>query len=86
MRLKGLLKKAKLFLCLTKHCLMEVLGGVGAEIRISSTSALVGGEWSASGLGLAEKFSGLIGNRTRYLPTCSLVPQSTAVPRAPFHC
>jgi hypothetical protein len=29
-----------------------------------------------------EKFSDLIGNRTRYLATCSIVPQPTALPFA----
>ena len=28
--------------------------------------------------------NGTIGNRTRDLPTCSAVPQPTALPRAPF--
>jgi hypothetical protein len=30
-----------------------------------------------------EEFSNLIGNRTRHLPACSIVPQPTTLPRAP---
>jgi hypothetical protein len=30
-----------------------------------------------------EKYNDLIGNRTRGLPACSIVPQPTTVPRAP---
>jgi hypothetical protein len=32
-----------------------------------------------------KKSSGTIGNRTRYLPACSAVPQPTALPRAPLN-
>jgi hypothetical protein len=41
-------KKVKLSLCLIKHYAMKVHGGVDAEIHISLTSVLVGGEWSVS--------------------------------------
>jgi hypothetical protein len=30
-----------------------------------------------------EKSNDLIGNRTRYRPVCSMVPQPTTLPRAP---
>jgi hypothetical protein len=32
-----------------------------------------------------EKSNDLIGNRTRDLPACSIVPQRTTLPRVPFH-
>jgi hypothetical protein len=35
------------------------------------------------GLGQMKKSKDLIGNRTRYLPACSIVPQLTTLPRAP---
>jgi hypothetical protein len=31
------------------------------------------------------KFNDLSGNRTRYLPSCSIVPEPTTLPRAPIH-
>jgi hypothetical protein len=31
-----------------------------------------------------EKFSDLFGNRTRDIPTCSIMPQPTTLPRAPI--
>jgi hypothetical protein len=34
--------------CLTKHYPMKAYGRVGAQIHVFLTSALVGGEWSAS--------------------------------------
>jgi hypothetical protein len=40
--------KVKLSVCLTKHYAMMTYGGVDIWIPISLTSALVGGEWSAS--------------------------------------
>jgi len=33
-----------------------------------------------------KKSNDTIGNRTRDLPTCSPVPQPTALPRAPQYC
>jgi hypothetical protein len=36
-------------------------------------------------LGQFEKSNELIGNRTRYLPACSIVPQPTTLPRAPLN-
>jgi hypothetical protein len=36
------------------------------------------------GLGKLKKSNDLIGTRTRYLPTCSIVPQPTTLPRAAF--
>jgi hypothetical protein len=33
---------------------------------------------------LKKKSNDLIGNRTRDLPACSIVPQPTTLPRAPF--
>jgi hypothetical protein len=38
----------KLSLCLTKHYVMKTCGGVGVQIRVLLTPALVGGELSAS--------------------------------------
>jgi hypothetical protein len=38
----------KLSLPLIKHDAMKAYGGVGVEIHILLTSALAGGEWSAS--------------------------------------
>jgi hypothetical protein len=40
------------------------------------------------GLGQLKKTKYLIGNRTHDLPACSIVPQSTTLPRAPtlFFC
>jgi hypothetical protein len=35
-------------MCLTKHYAMKKYGGVGVYIHIFLTSALVGGEWSAT--------------------------------------
>jgi hypothetical protein len=35
------------------------------------------------GLGKLKKFNDLIGNRTRDLPSCSIVPQATTLPRSP---
>jgi hypothetical protein len=35
------------------------------------------------GLGQLKKINDLIGNRTRYLAACSIVPQPTTLPRAP---
>jgi hypothetical protein len=35
-------------------------------------------------LGQLKKFNDLVGNRTRDLPACSMVPQPTTLPRAPF--
>jgi hypothetical protein len=35
------------------------------------------------GLGKLKQFSDLIGNRTRGLPACSIVPQATTLPHAP---
>jgi hypothetical protein len=32
-----------------------------------------------------EKFNDLIGNRTRHLPACNIVPQPTILPRAPTY-
>jgi hypothetical protein len=37
-------------------------------------------EW----LGQLKKFNNFIGNRTRDLPACSTVPQTTTLPRAPI--
>jgi hypothetical protein len=34
-------------------------------------------------LGQLKKTNDIIGNRTRYLPACSIVPQPTTLPRAP---
>jgi hypothetical protein len=34
---------------------------------------------------LIEKSNDLIGNQTRDLPACSIVPQPTALPRAPYN-
>jgi hypothetical protein len=36
------------------------------------------------GLGKLKKSSDIIGNRTRGLPPCSIVPQTTSLQRAPF--
>jgi hypothetical protein len=36
------------------------------------------------GLGKLKKSYDVIGNQTRDLPACSIVPQPTALPRAPF--
>jgi hypothetical protein len=36
------------------------------------------------GLGQLKKSNDLIGNRTRDLPTCSIVPQPTTLPHAPL--
>ena len=33
-----------------------------------------------------RNYNDTIGNRTRYLPTCSAVPQPTAPPRTPVNC
>jgi hypothetical protein len=41
-------KKVKLSLCLIKHYAMKAYGGVDVWIHIFLTSALAGGEWSAS--------------------------------------
>jgi hypothetical protein len=35
------------------------------------------------GLSTLKKYNDIIGNRTRELPACSIVPQSTTLPRAP---
>jgi hypothetical protein len=49
---KESVKIKKLALCLTiKHYAMKAYGGVDVEIHIFLTSALVGGEWSASRTG-----------------------------------
>jgi hypothetical protein len=37
-----------LSLCLIKHYIMKTYGGVDVQIHVFLTSALVGGEWSAS--------------------------------------
>jgi hypothetical protein len=37
------------------------------------------------GLGKLKNPNDLIGNRTRDLPACSIVPQQTTLPRAPEH-
>jgi hypothetical protein len=37
------------------------------------------------GLGQLKKFNDLIGNQTRDLPDCSIVPQPTMLPRASSH-
>jgi hypothetical protein len=42
--------KVKLSLYLTKHYAMKTYGGVDVQIHVFLTSALVGGEWSASRL------------------------------------
>jgi hypothetical protein len=44
----ALKKKVKLSVCLTKHCSMKAYEGLDVQIQILLTSALVGGEWSAS--------------------------------------
>jgi hypothetical protein len=36
------------------------------------------------GVGKFKKCSDLTGNRTRKLPACSIVPQRTTLPRAPY--
>jgi hypothetical protein len=36
------------------------------------------------GLGQLNKFNDLIGNRTRDLPACNIIPQPTTLPRAPL--
>jgi hypothetical protein len=41
-------KKVNLSLCLIKHYTMKAYGRVDVEIHIFLTSALAGGEWSAS--------------------------------------
>jgi hypothetical protein len=41
----------KLSLCLTKHYAMKAYGEVDVQSHIFFTSALAGGEWSASGTG-----------------------------------
>jgi hypothetical protein len=41
------------------------------------------GHSAAGRISSNEKFSNLIGNRTRDLPACSIVPQSTTLPRDP---
>jgi hypothetical protein len=35
------------------------------------------------GLGILKKSNEIIGNQTRDLPACSIVPQPTTLPRAP---
>jgi hypothetical protein len=40
--------KLKLVLCLTKYYATKTYGGMDVEIHIFLTSAVVGGEWSAS--------------------------------------
>jgi hypothetical protein len=45
----GKVKKVKSFLCLIKYDTMKAYGGVGVQIHIFLTSALVGSESSASG-------------------------------------
>jgi hypothetical protein len=42
------------------------------------------GHSAAGNIRSIEKSSELIGNRTRDLPACSTVPQSTTLPRAPI--
>jgi hypothetical protein len=44
----GRIKKVKLSLSLIKHYAMKAYGGVDVYIHIFLTSALAGGEWSAS--------------------------------------
>jgi hypothetical protein len=43
-------EKGKLSLCLIKHYTMKAYRGVDVWIQVFLTSALVGGEWSASRL------------------------------------
>jgi hypothetical protein len=42
------------------------------------------GHGAAESIRLLEKSNDLNGNRTRDLPVCSIVPQSTTLPRAPI--
>jgi hypothetical protein len=41
------------------------------------------GHSAARGIMSIEKSSYLVGNRTRYFPACSVVPQTTTLPRTP---
>jgi hypothetical protein len=54
-------KKVKLFLCSIKHYAMKVYGGVDVQINVFFSSAVAGGDWSASRPGRftpGEKSSG----------------------------
>jgi len=55
------MRRVELFLCLTKHHAMKTYGGVELQIHAFITSALDGGEWSASRPG---RFTP--GNKARY--------------------
>jgi hypothetical protein len=57
-------------------------GGTAFELMVISVS-LPRGHSAAGRSRLIEKSNDLIGNRTRDLPACSIVPQPTTLPCAP---